>query len=205
VVRCQVLHLCFQATQFCNIYMKSVSSFMSITVIVFSVTYNLFSWRLTTSLSAPLLLSHTFIALNLKSTLHEIIYLLAYIMQWKKLIFNLCYSEVCAPELLYAKASHMTTTAMPPVTQESQLLWRSHSQTFRLQDPGEFERVFCWGGKKSVLWSGKYSILYIKLQLMKLKCIKLSQTFHTQFPQVQCHFSQTEKFYSILTSLFSAI
>lgn len=61
------------------------------------------------------------------------------------------------------------------------------------------------GGKKCVLWSGKYGIFYIKLQLIKLKCIKLSQTFHTQFPQVQHHFPQTEKFYSILTSLFSEI
>jgi len=49
----------------------------------------------------------------------------------KKIYFHKCYSEICAPELLYAMASHMTTTAMFPVKQESQLLWRPHSQTFR--------------------------------------------------------------------------
>ena len=50
VVCCQVLHLCFQATQFCNICMTRVSSsLMSVTVTVFSFTYHLFSWRLTTN------------------------------------------------------------------------------------------------------------------------------------------------------------
>jgi len=89
VVCCQVLHFCFQDTKFCNMCMKSVSSsFMSIIVTVFSFTYHLFSWRLTTNDSQlPRYFHILFIALNLKPTLHEIICLLLYIMWWKKCIF----------------------------------------------------------------------------------------------------------------------
>jgi hypothetical protein len=50
VVCCQVLHLHFQTTQFCNMCVKTVSSaFMPIIVTVFSFTYHLFSWRLPTN------------------------------------------------------------------------------------------------------------------------------------------------------------
>lgn len=89
MVCCQVLHLCFQATQFCNMCMKSVSSssFMSVIVTAFSFTNHLFSWRLTTNYFQLPYYFHALSSHWIWNLHHTKSCLLPYIMWCKKFIF----------------------------------------------------------------------------------------------------------------------
>jgi len=128
-------------------------------------------------LSDPLLLSHTFIALNLKPTLHENICLLPYIMWRKKFIFI----NATQKFVLLNYCMQWQVTWQPLLCFQ----WNRNLSCFEdhIHRPlghkiQENFKEYVVGARGGVLWSGKYGILYIKLQLIKLKCVKLSQTFH---------------------------
>jgi hypothetical protein len=168
VVCCQVLHLCFQATNFCNICMKSVSSFMSIIVTVFSLTYHLFSWRLTTNDFQPpyyfhILSSHWIWNLHyMKSSVYY------HILYDKKKFIFINVTQKCVL-LNYCMQRQVTwQPLLSPVTQESQLLWGHIHRSSGHKIKENFKEYFVGGGVCLVVWEIWYFVHKITTDKIKM-------------------------------------